>query len=154
MVYVSVVVRSAAVIVIVMVVVPEAAIAQSDGDAFPGVHAPADDAYATVALTSFVVAVTATLVVPLGTSAAYDVVLLTNNGVSAPGATARSASVASPGSSTVTTTVYVSVVVRSCAVIVTVIVVAPVAAIAQSDGDAFPGVHAPAVVEYATVALT
>jgi hypothetical protein len=46
-----VVVRSGAVIVIVIVVIPEAVIAQSDGDAFSGVHVPAVDEYDTVALT-------------------------------------------------------------------------------------------------------
>jgi hypothetical protein len=68
MVYVSIVAPSEAVIVIVIVVVPDDAIAHVDGDAFPGVHAPAVDEYATVALTSLVVAVTAALVVPAGAS--------------------------------------------------------------------------------------
>ena len=61
----------------------------------PAVHAPADDEYATVAPTSVVVAVTATLVVPAGTSAVYDVVLLTNAGDNSPGAIVKSPSEAS-----------------------------------------------------------
>ncbi len=76
-----------------------------DGDAFPGEHAPPVDAYATVALTSFTVAVTAALVVPFGTSAAYSVVVLTNAGVNAPGAISRSLSVASFDGAAVTTIV-------------------------------------------------
>jgi hypothetical protein len=94
-VYVSVVVRSGAVVVIVIVVAPEAAMSHVDGDAFPGEHAPPVDAYATVALTSFVVAVTAALVVPNGTSAVYSIVVLTNAGVNTPGSIASSASIAS-----------------------------------------------------------
>jgi hypothetical protein len=68
-VYVSVVVRSGAVIVIVMVVVPDGAMSHVDGDALPGVHVPPVVAYAIVASASLVVAVTSTLAVPSGTRA-------------------------------------------------------------------------------------
>jgi hypothetical protein len=51
------------------------------------------------------------------------------------------------GVATVTAIVYILLVVRSGEVISTVIVVVPDAAIAQFDGDAAPGVHAPAVDE-------
>ncbi len=71
-------------------------------DATVPLHAPADEAYATVALTWFTVAVTSALVVPCGTSAVYDVVALTNAGASAPGAIARSISRASSDGCTVT----------------------------------------------------
>jgi hypothetical protein len=58
----------------------------------PVAHAPADDEYTTVALTSAAAAVTAVLVVPFGTCAAYDVVLLTNAGDRAPGVRLSAAS--------------------------------------------------------------
>jgi hypothetical protein len=91
-----------------MVVVPDGAMAQSDGDALPGAHAPADDAYVIVALTSLVVAVTTAAVVPAGAAAVYDVVVLTNAGDSSPGSMSSSPSDASldaPAGATVTTIV-------------------------------------------------
>ena len=109
-----------------------------------------------MALTSLVVAVTTALVVPFGTLAAYDVVLDMNAGLSVPGSIVRSisdASVDAFASATVISTKYCFVVLPSAAFTVVVIhVFGP--ATAQSDGDAFPGVHAPADDATATVALT
>jgi hypothetical protein len=68
----------------------------------PTAHGPADDAYDTVAPGSLGVAVTSALVVPSGTSAVYDVVVLTNAGASVPGEIASPLSDASSDGCTVT----------------------------------------------------
>ena len=80
---------------IVMVVVPGDAIAHVDGDAFPGVHVPAVDAYDTVAFASLFVAVTTIDVVPTDATVVYDFVTLKNAGVRSPGCMSRSISAAS-----------------------------------------------------------